>query len=82
MGLNSDPHDMVLVFKPSPAIPELNVDSPQPFLGRGTHALHPLASPILCPDEMFRSLPPMLMLMSSGEFFRDISMTREYAAYN
>ena len=70
-----NPHNLVLQFKPSPAIPELRPENAHPFLPGMEIAMHPLASPILCPDEMFKSLPPMLMLMSDGElFYKDFSM--------
>jgi acetyl esterase/lipase len=64
-----NPHDSVVHFKPSPALPELKRENAHPCLPRLELAMHPLASPILCPEEMFKSLPPMLMLMSNGEFF-------------
>ena len=62
-----NPHDTFLAFKPSPAIPKLNLADAHPFLPSMEMAMHPLASPILCPDEMFKSLPPLLMLMSDEE---------------
>jgi acetyl esterase/lipase len=69
-----NPHDVVLSFKPSPALPELNFATAHPFLPRMELALHPLVSPILCPDEMFKQFPPLLMLMSDGElFYKDFS---------
>ena len=72
----ANPHEIMVYFKPSPAYPELTPDNWHPFLPRTDAALHPLASPILCPDEMFKSLPPMLMLMSDGElFYRDMSIS-------
>lgn len=72
----ANPHEMVFHFKPSPALPELTKERIHPFLPSVDVAMHPLASPILCPDEMFKSLPPMLMFMSDGElFYRDISLS-------
>jgi hypothetical protein len=65
----ANPHEMQVLFKPSAAIPELTPASAVPFLPTIDTALHPLASPILFPDEMFKHAPPMLMLMSDGEFF-------------
>jgi acetyl esterase/lipase len=65
----TNPHDMQELFKQSPAATELPLDSAHPFLPTMDFALHPLASPILFPDEMFESSPPMLMLMSDGELF-------------
>jgi len=62
------PHDSYPVYKPSPALPKLTVETAHPYLPRMDVAMHPLASPILCPDEMFKTLPPMLMLASDGEF--------------
>ncbi len=64
-----NPHGTILEFKPSPAIPELNLSDAHPFLPGMDVAMHPLASPILCPDEMFKSLPPLLTFMSDGELF-------------
>jgi hypothetical protein len=76
----ANPHEFVIHFKPSRAIPELTQDRINPFLPRIDVAFHPLASPILCLDEMFKSLPPTLMLMSDGElFFRDFSLSPSYA---
>src|SRR5271170_5996202 len=65
----ASPHHDFPVFKPSPAIPRVTVATGHPFLPRINAAMHPLASPILCPDEMFRAFPPMLMLMSDEEYF-------------
>jgi hypothetical protein len=64
-----NPHGTILAFKPSPAIPKLNLADAHPFLPSMDVAMHPLASPILCHDEMFKSLPPLLMLMSDGALF-------------
>lgn len=70
-----NPHDVVIEFKPSPAIPEYNLSAVHPFLPSIELALHPLASPILCPDEMFKNLPPLLMMMSDGELlYKDFSI--------
>src|SRR5271156_4823472 len=63
------PHYAFRTFKPSPAIPKFTIEKAHPFLPRMEVAMHPLASPILCPDEMFNAFPPMLMLMSDGELF-------------
>jgi acetyl esterase/lipase len=65
----ANPHEMQALFKPSAVVPELTPSSAHPFLPAIDTALHPLASPVLFPDEMFKYSPPMLMLMSDGEFF-------------
>lgn len=62
------PHDALPLLKPSPAIPKFTIETAHPFLPGMEVAMHPLASPILCPDEMFNAFPPMLMLMSDGEY--------------
>jgi acetyl esterase/lipase len=72
----ASPHKILVHFKPSPALPELVLEKIHPFLPRLDIAFDPLASPILCPDEIFRSLPPILMLMSDGElFYKDLSLS-------
>ena len=69
-----NPHDMVVQFKPSPALPELKLTNAHPFLPSMELGMHPLASPILCPDEMFKDFPPLLMLVSDGELiYKDFS---------
>src|SRR5271169_4085502 len=71
----ANPHELTGHFKPSPAIPELTLDNIHPYLRKMEDALHPLASPIACPDELFRSFPPILMLMGDGDFFcKDLSI--------
>ena len=71
----ASPHHDFPVFKPSPAIPRLTVATGHPFLPGINVAMHPLASPVCCPDEMFKAFPPMLMLMSDGEYFyKEFSM--------
>jgi len=37
--------------------------------------MHPLASPILCPDEILKEFPPMLMFVSDSEFVYKESST-------
>lgn len=69
-----NPHDILLQFKPSPVTPQYKISDVHPFLPSMDLSMHPLASPILCPDEMFRAFPPILMLMSDGElFYKDFS---------
>jgi len=69
----ASPHHDFPVFKPSPAFPRLTVAMGN--LPGINVAMHPLASPILCPDEMFKAFPPMLMLMSDEEYFyKEFSM--------
>jgi acetyl esterase/lipase len=71
-----NPHEVTVEFKPGPAIPEYNPSAAHPFLPSMEVALHPLASPILCPDEMFKALPPLLMMVSDGELmYKDFSIT-------
>jgi hypothetical protein len=72
----ANPHEVLFNFKPSPALPELVLEKIVPFLPKLDIAFDPLASPILCPDEIFKSLPPLLMFMSDGElFYRDLSLS-------
>lgn len=54
-------------FKPSPAWPGTTLEQFQPWLPSPAFTFHPLMSPILCPDGLFKSLPPLLMLVSDGE---------------
>jgi acetyl esterase/lipase len=65
----ANPHELTGHFKPSPALPEFTLENIHPWCRNLTDSLHPLASPIACPDEMFKSFPPMLMFMGSGDFF-------------
>ena len=76
----ANPHEVSMHFKPSLALPELTLENIHPFLQRMTDALHPLASPIVCPAEMFKSFPPLLMFMGDGDFFyKDISLISDYS---
>ena len=71
----ANPRELVIHFKPSRAIPELTQDSFSP-----ASMLHFIHWQVLCLDEMFKSLPKTLMLMSDGElFFRDFSLFPSYA---
>ena len=77
------PRDDFPGFKPSPAIPRLLLETAHPFLPSMNVAMHPLASPILCPDEMFKAFPPMLMLINDGEYiYKEFSMAPFSLAYN
>ena len=62
-----NPHEHPVLWQPSAAIPELSYDTAHAYLPRLEVAMHPLASPVLCPDEMLKEFPSMLMFVSDSE---------------